>query len=213
MNFRVQGFNSKSLGVFDDITNKEKDMRIKWNYKYQSANDKSTSDEYDNWKAKIRAAELDEFLNRMKFRPPPDVPDHRYRKPDNSKDINEYLTKLGIKDTKDSSKVKPIFMYDVDKKEKESIYNGISRDLEGRFKYLNERKKKKPQEKFAFPLTNSMEYGWKYYDNNGKFASKEDLESEFYQASTMSFPSPYSITNSSLNDFSRNNGVLSDQCK
>nr|XP_033814171.1 protein ATP6V1FNB [Geotrypetes seraphini] len=40
------------------------------------------------------------------------------------------------------------------------LYNGISKEEEGRFKYLRERYKLKPEEKYVHPLTTSWSYGW-----------------------------------------------------
>ncbi|XP_030741471.1 protein ATP6V1FNB [Echinops telfairi] len=40
------------------------------------------------------------------------------------------------------------------------LFQGISYDSQGRARYLQERYRQKPQEKFPYPLVSSWEYGW-----------------------------------------------------
>jgi len=47
---------------------------------------------------------------------------------------------------------------------KNLLYKGFSALGEGRYAYLQERKKKKPEQKYEFPITNGWEYGWKIND-------------------------------------------------
>ena len=82
---------------------------------------------------------FDDFLAKHKFNEPvvkgPDP------LPDFSDDVNEYLLKLGIKDTKTSTKIKPIGMYEPSKEVRDLLYKGVSREHEGRYHYLKERQK------------------------------------------------------------------------
>ncbi|XP_070559143.1 protein SPMIP1-like [Ptychodera flava] len=55
-------------------------------------------------------------------------------------------------------------MRPVSKTTKSLLYSGFSKIEEGRHAYLQARKKKKPYEKFTYPMTNSWEYGWKIDD-------------------------------------------------
>lgn len=89
------------------------------------------------WKGKYDRLEFDNFIEGNKFRKP-QIHEPNKKRTDYSREVNEYLEKLGIKDLT-SRKIKPMLMYE--SKEKELIYDGISRDHEGRYKYLNERKK------------------------------------------------------------------------
>uniref|UniRef100_A0A8C3T9N8 Sperm microtubule inner protein 1 C-terminal domain-containing protein n=1 Tax=Chelydra serpentina TaxID=8475 RepID=A0A8C3T9N8_CHESE len=45
-------------------------------------------------------------------------------------------------------------------KTKHLLYQGISREGQGRRLYLQERKLKSPEEKFHYPVLSSWEYGW-----------------------------------------------------
>ncbi|GFY41215.1 uncharacterized protein TNIN_134061 [Trichonephila inaurata madagascariensis] len=51
-------------------------------------------------------------------------------------------------------------MKPVHPKTKKIIYEGISKEDEGRRKYLKKRYKKNPEDKFYFPVCTSWEYGW-----------------------------------------------------
>ncbi|XP_070559831.1 protein SPMIP1-like [Ptychodera flava] len=44
------------------------------------------------------------------------------------------------------------------------LYKGFSKLGEGRYAYLQQRKLKKPEVKYEFPITNSWEYGWRLGD-------------------------------------------------
>ncbi|XP_077983237.1 protein SPMIP1-like [Glandiceps talaboti] len=47
---------------------------------------------------------------------------------------------------------------------KAQLYKGFSKLGEGRYAYLQQRKLKKPEEKYEFPITSSWEYGWRLDD-------------------------------------------------
>ena len=115
---------------------------------------------------------------------------------------NEYLAKLEMKRPEMTRRVKP---RDVSPEEKNIIYEGISRDLQGRWKYLNTRKRYKPEEKYEFPVTSSMAYGWQLYDENNR---RQDEESSYERDSV---PSKYGIKNYVMNTFYRQNGVMNDE--
>ena len=44
------------------------------------------------------------------------------------------------------------------------LYNGISAHGEGRYAYLRKRRTLTPEEKYAFPILSSCQYGWKIRD-------------------------------------------------
>lgn len=139
------------------------------------------------------------------------------KKIDYKQEVNEYLIKLGVKD-ENSNTYRTKTMYEQDGNEISYLYNGISRDKEGRYKYLNERKKYKPDQKYIFPTTSSMEIGWKLYDNDLKLTPrlkyfKEQSTGIIYPTSLTEIPSPHAIRNVVINSFHRNNGVLSDNWK
>lgn len=75
---------------------------------------------------------------------------------------------------------------------KKLLYKGFSALGEGRYAYLQERKKKKPEQKYEFPITNGWEYGWKITE-----AMKQSL----------SKPAEFGRTRIVKDSFYRNNGV------
>ena len=75
---------------------------------------------------------------------------------------------------------------------KSMLYKGFSALGEGRYAYLQERKKKKPEQKYKFPITNGWEYGWKITDAMKNSTSK---------------PAEFGRTRIVKDSFYRNNGV------
>ena len=67
------------------------------------------------------------------------------------------------------------------------LYKGISAHEEGRYAYLNKRKMKSPEEKFEFPITSSIQYGWKIMDFSAPkpstFARTCVVRDTFYRSS------------------------------
>lgn len=59
---------------------------------------------------------------------------------------------------------------------KEKLYDGFTKEGKGRYQYLCSRNKKGPEEKFAFPLLSSWEYGWRL----GDVIKKEEIKKPPY---------------------------------
>lgn len=67
------------------------------------------------------------------------------------------------------------------------LYKGYSAIGEGRTAYLRARKVINPESKYEFPLTSSLEYGWKIADVNSdikgtKFGRSKIVKDSFYRA-------------------------------
>ncbi len=83
---------------------------------------------------------------------------------------------------------------------------------------MNERKKYKPDQKYIFPTTSSMDIGWKLYDDNLKLSPRlqhftDESAGITHKTSLSETPSPFAIKNVMINSFHRNNGCLSDNWK
>ncbi|KAI6654308.1 hypothetical protein LOD99_706 [Oopsacas minuta] len=67
------------------------------------------------------------------------------------------------------------------------LYQGISHHGEGRYRYLNARKRIGPEVKFTYPQTYSMEYGWKITDRpntkKSEFARSFIIKNTFFRPS------------------------------
>ncbi|GFR28862.1 uncharacterized protein TNCT_505161 [Trichonephila clavata] len=76
-------------------------------------------------------------------------------------------------------------MKPVHPKTKKIIYEGISKEDEGRRKYLKVRYKKNPEDKFYFPVCTSWEYGWTYGQepelNFPEFGRKQAIKVSFFR--------------------------------
>ena len=84
-------------------------------------------------------------------------------------------------------------MRPVSVKTRKLLYKGFSALGEGRYAYLQERKQKKPEQKYEFPITSGWEYGWKITDAMKRSATK---------------PAEFGRTRIVRDSFYRSNGVL-----
>ena len=220
MDFRAKGISNRSYATLNEQIGRENELRIKWNLRYDNkltsdsvmdfnSTSKSLSiDRQDgsiNWRTKLNELEKERYMQRNRFK----IPEIKLipKKSDYKEEVNEYLTKLGVKD-ENSNSLRTFTMYEQDPLEKSYLYSGISRDKEGRYKYLSERKKYKPDQKYVFPTTSSMQIGWRLYDDNLKLSPRLHTQRDLAQV-----PSQYGIKNVVINEFHRNNGELSDNWK
>ena len=121
----------------DDSIINDRNLKQKWNEKYSKL--VNFKENKFSWEGIHNESEFKEFMAKNKFNPPDVKPPQTEF--DFSDDVNEYLLKLGIKEDKNSNKLKAIGMYDPDKNLKDLLYKGVSREHEGRYMYLKERKK------------------------------------------------------------------------
>ena len=63
-------------------------------------------------------------------------------------------------------------MRPVSSKTRKLLYKGFSALGEGRYAYLQQRKEKKPEQKYEFPITSGWEYGWKITDAMKRLSGK-----------------------------------------
>ncbi|XP_014778279.1 protein ATP6V1FNB [Octopus bimaculoides] len=66
-------------------------------------------------------------------------------------------------------------MLPIDKETKDILYDGVSRDGKGRAKYLKQRYIENPEDKFIFPPTSGMEYGWNIAELSKSFNINKSL--------------------------------------
>lgn len=75
---------------------------------------------------------------------------------------DDFWVKLMDKTKADAHLLQP--MYPVDKATRDLLYEGVSKQDQGRALYLHERYRKQPEFKYKFPLTNSFDHGWRLGD-------------------------------------------------
>lgn len=78
-------------------------------------------------------------------------------------------------------------MYPVDRKLRDQLYDGFSKEEKGRRQYLKARKDTIPEKKYHFPLCSSWEYGWRINEyvpkrsiTNPVYGRRAVVESDFF---------------------------------
>jgi hypothetical protein len=77
-------------------------------------------------------------------------------------------------------------MYPIKKEHEEILFDGYSQEEKGRYKYLNLRKEIPLEERYQYPVSNSMIYGWKLGKTGQQFktptyARGKIIEESFYR--------------------------------
>ena len=77
-------------------------------------------------------------------------------------------------------------MYPVSQNLKDVLFDGFSKEEKGRYRYLNLRKEIPLEERYEFPVSNSMAYGWKLGETGQQFkaptyARGKIVEESFYR--------------------------------
>ncbi|XP_057295782.1 protein ATP6V1FNB-like [Hydractinia symbiolongicarpus] len=93
----------------------------------------------------------------------------------------------------DKSSALLVEMRPVSSQTRKLLYKGFSALGEGRYAYLQERKQKKPEQKYEFPVTSGWEYGWKITEAMKTSATK---------------PAEFGRTRIVRDSFYRSNGVV-----
>jgi hypothetical protein len=169
------GFDTRSQNAWKELIEKESETRISWHRRFKPISD---DDEWFKRAFYIQATSkpTSHFLPTIVF-PPRPKPRH------NPNDRLDQLAKrLDIENNPDLLKE----MYPVKKEDKDVLYDGFSKEEKGRYKYLNLRKEIPPERKYQYPVSNTMEYGWKLGDSNYQFntptyARGKLIEESFYR--------------------------------
>lgn len=76
---------------------------------------------------------------------------------------------------KRDEKVSIDVMRPVSEQSRDVLYDGFSKEETGRYKYLLLRKRKDPEEKYPYPITNNWQYGWGLGDMNKAYVPMHAL--------------------------------------
>ena len=152
------GFDTRSQNAWKELIEKESETRISWHRRF-----KPNSNEDEWFKRAFYTQTTSKPLSRSLptiVLPPRPKPRH---------DPNDTLYALGkrldIEHNPDVLKE----MYPVKKEDIDILYNGFSNEEKGRYEYLNLRKEIPPERKYQYPVSNTMEYGWKLGESNHLF--------------------------------------------
>jgi hypothetical protein len=207
MDFRKHGINNRSYQILNEHIDKEIQTRLKWKEKYAKV-EQTPNHEECSWRFNFEKVDSDSKLKpksayrplEIKFKPKGNL------NALNESEINEYLIKLGVKDPS-TYKLKLNDMFEPNEKEKVLIYHGVSGEHEGRYKYLQTRRRYNPENKYPFPVTSAMTYGWNMYDEDMKLIRRTYFD-DFYNLEGNLKTNRNCIRNVVATEFFRNNGAI-----
>ncbi|CAF0802567.1 unnamed protein product [Didymodactylos carnosus] len=166
-------FDTRTQNAWKEQIEKEAMTRVQWHQTFKpDEND-------DEWFKRAFYTQKKPIHNTLPtiILPPP--PKKRYNPNDT---MDELAKKLDVEHNPDILKE----MHPVSKDLKQVLFDGFSKEEKGRYKYLNIRKQEQPEQKFQYPITSTMEYGWKLNDSGQKFrapmhARGKIVEESFYR--------------------------------
>jgi hypothetical protein len=231
MNFRQTGFNNRFYSQHGETIGNELNSSIKWSNKMNEITKRYTHnndiDRY-SWKTLFDKLEHETFLEKNKFKepklnfPPPKKSPNLKQK---EKNKFESISCFDFQTT--SNQLKEIDIEEEIRKSREShldqILNSSSSNVSDlrRRVYLNERRRAGPIQKYIFPLTASMNYGWlstAYNDDDIKneFNSKTQLsnnnnlniQSERYIQNRTNLDMSHGKKNAFFSNYYRTTGAL-----
>jgi len=145
-NTRIQDFHTQAY-------NKEQKARLGWYQQRQQVGSKQ-SKQMEVFRKKIEAAAPKPTENLLALR---DAKPKNYHKRKVTHD--DYWEKLASA-THEEEPMQD--MYPVEQKVKDALYDGFTKEGKGRYQYLQRRYQHNPEEKFVFPVLNSMDHGWRF---------------------------------------------------
>ncbi|XP_052779594.1 protein ATP6V1FNB-like [Mya arenaria] len=153
--------NTQIQKFLEESYNKERDQRLAWHAKL-GPKESGKSKQFEVFRRKIEgdAKPADGFLSKV----PKDMVEPRYNK--KIKNFDDALADRSSRQAL-SAEMRP-----VSGKVKEQLYDGFTKEGKGRYQYLHARNEKNPEDKFAFPLLSSWEYGWRL----GDVIKKEEIK-------------------------------------
>ncbi|KAI3382529.1 hypothetical protein SNEBB_010965 [Seison nebaliae] len=174
------GMDVRTQNAWNELINKESVTRVQWHLtkkgkqeeKLPNLNNELEIKKYLDDRSKLYRTSS---LNDVKY---PPKPKSKAFVPPSSEQLKI------LKETKD--------MLDVNCEQKQLLYEGLSQEQKGRYQYLHNRSRNKPEERYNFPVLSSMEYGWKINENAEQskgphYARSKIIEDSFYRRNGMSF--------------------------
>jgi len=181
---RELNMNTQRQNFWKESINKEATIRLLWHMKFSKefARNPNIQEHY-----KKKGEEL-----LKKKMPVSHISLERYPK---SKKVKTLANpgKMGTGNKSSSAKGHTNEMRPVTPSTRELLFQGFSALGEGRYQYLQKRKKKNPEEKYAYPITSGWEYGWKVTNS---------------MKNSMFRPAEFGRTRIVKESFYRTNGVL-----
>ena len=166
---------TRSQNAWKELIHKEAATRISWHQTFKpNPND-------DEWfkRAFYSEATSKPISRSLPAIVPPPRPKPRYVPNDSFDALGR---KLNIENNSDTLKE----MYPATKEHIDVLFDGHSKEEKGRYKYLNLRKQIPLEQRYQYPVSNSMAYGWKLGETGQQFkaptyARGKIVEESFYR--------------------------------
>lgn len=159
---------TRTQDAWKELIHKEASTRISWHKTYQPATHE------------------DEWFKQGFYRQALSKPLSRVIPPPKTTTTQPVQTKLVIEQAKKPSEPTVEDMFPVGKEHLSVLFDGFSKEEKGRYKYLNLRKEIPLENRYQYPVSNSMAYGWKLGETGQKFqaptyARGKIVEESFYR--------------------------------
>jgi hypothetical protein len=167
---------TRSQNSWKELIDKEAITRISW---HQTFKPKPNDNEWFKRSFYTEAVSKPISCSLPPIAPPPQ-PKPRY----DSNNSFDALLRRKIDLEHDPNEFKD--MLPVKKEHIDVLFDGYSKEEKGRYKYLNLRKRIPLEERYQYPVTNSMAYGWKLGEAGQQFkaptyARNKIVEESFYR--------------------------------
>lgn len=236
MDFRNKAISNRAYQSFAQNIDKELETRLRFYRKLIKINNdysKNVATSDHGWQYKFEMLERDEELSAKKNYKPPELIFPAKLRSEKRAELDfliDSLKKAALKkqnadvDDKTTKNKSSSIDFSLDNNNEENeklrtklLLNGISHDREGRYKYLRERLLKYPEEKYKYPVTSSMDYGWRLATGKSYLpsasGSSESTNGNAYTLLSVSKEIPsrrHGIKNDLQTSFYRPTGVLND---
>lgn len=186
MDFRNGYFDHKLFNAYNETILNATKARLNWNENYAKINKKFPNKNLYSWRGMFDLMKLDnESQTKLKL---PEIP-LPPRKIDFRKETDSYLQLIGAKD--EHLNIIPGECYPTNQETNQILYRNRNAN---RKEYLKERVKLPPDQRYKFPVSSSMEYGWRITNVNKPTEIKESPE--------------FGVKNEIMNTMYRNNGIF-----
>ena len=157
--------NTQLQCFYTEAYNKERDTRLGWFFKQQQCQSAGAakSRQYEVFKKKVLEGAPRPAGGLVGRKLPPPKQHHKRK-------MNNDDTLLKLSNTNPDKLM--LAMRPSTPTTREYLYDGFTKEGKGRYRYLQQRYRHIPENKYEFPLTSSWEYGWRLSD----VIKKEDIK-------------------------------------
>lgn len=188
MDFRNGLISNRAYNGLNEAIENEAKVRRNWSLRYDRLNERFPNKSMYTWAGMFDILKYEDE-SKKKFK----LPELKFppQKVDYTNEVDAYLKNIGVKD--ENLKISLDEMYKIPNETKKSLIEGVSHEKGGRYKYLHDRHKILPEERYKFPICSSMAYGWRMNDFykttdmqaeqnlKAKFIIKSEMKDTFYR--------------------------------